>query len=464
MAGPGRQSGQVMILVTILAIVLLLAGLLVYNVGRVNLVRTRLQNTADSAAYSSAVLMARAYNFTAYSNRAMVANQVAIAQMVSLASWSRFYCTVFNDKCGNRFNSLGTDEVINLGLELFGGQPGVRFNGIYQKISNGAFTALDNVTGPVITVLNTLEDLLSKASAAYLTVTPTEIPFAAQSVVTANDPNATLSPAGWLSAGASVPALTKFVHQYTPLNRKDDPGNRFHNVTMASLDPWTRARSGPEMPPFVENLWAAGKCLGDGVGAIIFTGGWSGSASLSADNTQWQASDQGSYMGIGMCVIIAEIIPIPIPILIPTPPSIGQGIVGGKNSSSKWRIDNGTYGGLQPYMGLADIASTDADWHSPTITLFVERPTASVDTTAQMLAHGQSIASGQLQLNDSQAANEMQVASSAEAYFIRPDGQWRLGGSLVYGNFFNPYWEAHLVPTPAPLLTGVDACQASGLC
>lgn len=462
MAGPRRQSGQVMILVTILAIVLLLAGLLVYNVGRVNLVRTRLQNTADSAAYSSAVLMARAYNFTAYSNRAMVANQVAIAQMVSLASWSRFYCTVFNDSCG-RFNSLGTDRVITLGLELFGGQPGKTVNKAYQKISNGAFSALNKVTGPVITVLNTLEQALSGASYTYLTDTPLEIPFAAQAVVTANDPNATLSLPGWASAFASAGQLTNFVKQYTPLNRKDDPGNRFHNVTVASLDTWTRSRAGPEMPPFVEGLWAGPRCLGDGVGAIIFTGGWSGSASLSADNTQWSAQDQGSYIGIGLCVIIADIIPIPIPILIPTPPSIGQGIVGGEIVDKKWQIDNGTYSGLQPYMGLANIADTKADWHSPTITLFVERPTASVDTTAQMLAHGQSIAGGQLQLNDSQAANEMQVASSAEAYFIRPDGQWDLGGHLVYGNFFNPYWEAHLVPTPAPLLTSEDVCQARGL-
>ena len=49
--------------------------------------KIKLQNTADAAAYSAAVLQARDYNFSAYTNRAMVANQVSAAQVVALKSW-----------------------------------------------------------------------------------------------------------------------------------------------------------------------------------------------------------------------------------------------------------------------------------------------------------------------------------------------------------------------------------------
>ena len=60
------------------------------------LVRSRVQieNAADAAAYSQAVHLARQLNFTAYTNRSMVANEVAIGHLVSLLSWSRQYQTL----------------------------------------------------------------------------------------------------------------------------------------------------------------------------------------------------------------------------------------------------------------------------------------------------------------------------------------------------------------------------------
>ncbi len=452
-----RQSGQVIILVAILALALLLAGLLVYNVGRMNLVRTRLQDTADSASYSSAQVMARAYNFTAYSNRAMVANQVAIAQMVSLASWSRFYCLIFTqNKCG-KYSSNGTDDMIKFGLSIFSpGEPGKTSNKIYQNISSTVFNALDGTTGPVVTFLNGLESVLSTASAAYLYGTAAEVPAVANEVVKDNDPQAKLSVAGVAALGASEVQLLKFHKRYTPYKNQDDPKNRFHNVTMASLDNWTRARGGSEMPPFESLLTAFGSCP-DGVGGITFFGHWNGSANLSNDNTQWKASDNGNYFGVGVCVIDA-VIPIPIPIFIPVPPSSGQGIAGG-NAGQQWKV--GDFNGLRQYMGLRDL--TSPAWESPTITLFVERTSDTVDTTKQMHDSGKPIAGGKLDVYDSEASAMVQVASSANAYFVRPDGQWSLGGSLVYGNFFNPYWEAHLVKTSLPVVVAADGAQAAGV-
>lgn len=455
-----------------IALVLLLAGLLVYNVGRLNLARTRLQNTADSAAYTGAVLVSRAYNFAAYSNRAMVANQVAIAQMVSLASWSRYYCLTFAEaECGD-FKANGTDELILVALELMEpGEPGLTFNEIYQGISSGLFDVFDTLIPPIVSGLNILEGLLSDASLAYHDATLAELaipggPLA--SIVSDNDPDASISLFGYGTLATSTVELNRFVKKYVPLNNQDDASsvsgsNRFHNVTVSSLDAWTRSRSGPEIPPFTSELTSAGECLGDGVGFMIETGGWHGSTSLDPNNKVWRANDDGLFVGAGLCVITVDIlgvpVPIPIPLVIPAPPSMGRATAGDTQNGGVNDIE--TYSGLRSYL---DVSALDKpDLQSPTLTLFVQRGASSIDTTAQMRARGEPIAGGNLQLEDAEADQRMQVAASSNVYFARPDANLTLGGHTVYGNLFNPYWEPHLVPTPDTVVAGADAAQGIGL-
>ncbi len=52
--------------------------------------KTKLVNTADAVAYSAGVMHARALNFDASINRAMVANEALVAQLVSVASWLQY--------------------------------------------------------------------------------------------------------------------------------------------------------------------------------------------------------------------------------------------------------------------------------------------------------------------------------------------------------------------------------------
>lgn len=64
-----------------------------FNTGQLSSEKTKLVNTADAVAYSAAVMQARALNFDAYNNRALVANEVLVAQMVSLSSWGQYAST-----------------------------------------------------------------------------------------------------------------------------------------------------------------------------------------------------------------------------------------------------------------------------------------------------------------------------------------------------------------------------------
>jgi hypothetical protein len=70
------------------ATIVVLLGLMLFSSGIVTSEKMQLQNAADAAAYSVSTIEARDLNFTAYTNRAMIANEVAIGQVVGLMSWA----------------------------------------------------------------------------------------------------------------------------------------------------------------------------------------------------------------------------------------------------------------------------------------------------------------------------------------------------------------------------------------
>ena len=79
-----RESGQALPLGLALVLFGVFGALVLFNTGKVTTDKTKLVNAADAAAYSGSVWQARALNYQAYTNRAMVANQVSIAQAVTL--------------------------------------------------------------------------------------------------------------------------------------------------------------------------------------------------------------------------------------------------------------------------------------------------------------------------------------------------------------------------------------------
>ena len=90
-----RQHGQILPLAVIC---LFIASLLYYyavSSGHLVDEKIRITNAADAAAYSAATVEARALNFSAYANRAIIANQVALAQALSLASWTNYFADLW---------------------------------------------------------------------------------------------------------------------------------------------------------------------------------------------------------------------------------------------------------------------------------------------------------------------------------------------------------------------------------
>lgn len=85
-----RQQGQSLLVLVVLMAALVAALWWTVEAGSAVNEKQRLANAADAAALSAAVWQARALNFDAYTNRAIVANEAAFAQSVSLRSWSSY--------------------------------------------------------------------------------------------------------------------------------------------------------------------------------------------------------------------------------------------------------------------------------------------------------------------------------------------------------------------------------------
>lgn len=84
------QRGQALIYGIFVLIGALASLFFLFNTGQLSQEKTKLVSTADAVTYSAGVMQARALNFTAYGNRALIANEVLVAQMVSLSSWAQY--------------------------------------------------------------------------------------------------------------------------------------------------------------------------------------------------------------------------------------------------------------------------------------------------------------------------------------------------------------------------------------
>ncbi|WP_164020969.1 hypothetical protein [Pyxidicoccus trucidator] len=83
--------GQSLVLAVLLMLVVVVTAFLTFSIGARTRRKIQLQAVADSTAYSLAVAEARAFNFYAWSNRALVAHHVSILSVHAHQSYFSFY-------------------------------------------------------------------------------------------------------------------------------------------------------------------------------------------------------------------------------------------------------------------------------------------------------------------------------------------------------------------------------------
>ncbi len=83
---PARQSGQALIVILAFSVILAAGLLSIHNTAKLTIAKRELVNAADATAYSGATIIAQGLNYTASTNRAILANNALIGQMTAIRS------------------------------------------------------------------------------------------------------------------------------------------------------------------------------------------------------------------------------------------------------------------------------------------------------------------------------------------------------------------------------------------
>ena len=444
-----RVHGQALVFFVVTVLACLLVGIGVFNVGQTVSEKMRVTNTADAAAYSGAVWEARTLNFQAYVNRAMVANEVAIGQAVSIVSWVSYVQSVSQNLNNYLF------WVPYLGGVL------AKINDVLIKIVD----ALDVYVPIFIQGVDFLvNQILAPSQGVAHAAAIAAVPGVVSEVVKANDPDSYVTN---LSQGFMVAHLIKWnglTKTYSGMDRE-----RFKQVTMDSRDGFTRERNWKLTLP-----WIPVDAPGDQIFPVFITsakkrGGtdlvgldeWRGVDTLGDHYGYWGKcsagkislpcwkSDYEARFGYGAAQVFDS----------QAGASGDTGFHGnapGENprtySQAMDGIDNLTekgvgnvYSGLPKYRDIADL--TDKN---PTLRLPVEvaKGSASARTSGNA-----GIGASRLQLNDCYAGKEISKLAEAEVYFKHPDTYAGYGSQFSrpeeIGSLFNPYWQARLIQPSA---------------
>jgi len=98
-AGVSRRSVRGQALIWLMGTMVASAAILygVFSTAQVTVAKQRTVNAADAAALAGATVQARVLNLAAYNNRAMMANEAFLIQMLSIESWLQYFGTTANN-------------------------------------------------------------------------------------------------------------------------------------------------------------------------------------------------------------------------------------------------------------------------------------------------------------------------------------------------------------------------------
>jgi hypothetical protein len=422
--GRSRTSQQGQVLVMALGLMLLgAAGLyLMFSAGQLLTAKHRLVNAADASAWSAGVWRARVLNYHAYSNRAIVANEVAIAQAVTLASWAGYFESI-------------TRNAATVGAYLPPLRPvleGVAGTAYLAKEATRSAAAIE-VAARGAAMVGYKEILQTSQEILHLTTHVFGMNAVVAEVARANDPGyfAFLLPeeAAWSS-------LTR---RYTT----DADRQRMAGVAVGSMDAFT---SGSRS----QDIWTPvpSPCLN--FMRIRKRGG----TELMPTLDRWESVDTMSFHArtlSGLRCREREALPLawgsaeggPLP---------GRNAVLGSGGGthinpSATRLAAGQMDSFGPYAGISRTRELDyerlADPAFPTHRIgVVARQRATDVRTAQ----NRRLAQGEVLPREAQAGQYVWALSAAEVYFRRPA---HAPSRIEFASLYSPYWQVRLVEPSA---------------
>lgn len=505
-----RSRGQALIFGLVFSAAGALIVLMLFNSAILTTTKSQLQNAADAGAYSAAVLQARDANFSAYTNRAMIANQVAVAQFVSLKS----YLEDANETHKRMKSWLHTAyRVIPSFAPAWDAAKSVPIP--------AAYSAINGMAGPAVKALDLLIDAMDQAQQIHHLGTMAEMMLVADDVVKKNDPLAKVTTSAFMIGDAAVRVKSwGDSTQRFSANDASKEADRFADIVVHknTTDLFIRNRVSIPTAAWASNVKPY-LCPGAVATSTVFGFAHFGGTLLSSNKRRWLGLDATQGGGFASCTWLVPCFPtgvcpvtvtLPLPDATATPAFLGGhgGAVAGaggkyndgkgyKNNPSEswlygwalaspavvpanyryWVKGPGTTldsnGGLQDhYRDMADPTNPANKPKNQTalenggkfhVTLEVERVGDSVRTTKKLQKDAKLMA-----LPEEFKGNTMRALSSAHAYFYRSNvdssrftrNGWRRGDNRTeYQNLFSPYWQARLAPTPAVEEAAAAAAQ-----
>lgn len=432
-----QQSGQALVY----GLFMLMAGMaalyFLFNVGQLTQEKTKLVNTSDAVAYSAGIMHARAMNYVAYTNRALVADEVAIAQSVSLASWGKYLV-----EHGHNAMALGCNPenyyVSEPALELMVRYAPICFIlGSAAQEGTSSELAVQGALGGLVVVAEASKKILETSQRLVKSGLRSERQAVMQEVANANYANdGGVTVEFWppmRDTFEGVGGEPAFMKEYSG----EDRGRmRELELGIVNKDGFTPTRSWSDRAMMFS-------CVFDGTyfNEVKRSGG---TQLIGFD--EWRAADQASYhrwhlnrpkFRIPSCKEAAS--------------SLGKGSQrastdGVKNVDS----DNWEYSGVPSYFDLSEEALAKVDPRVQfVIRVFRDRGQtrtsdgrSAIRTTPRLNHYGNGV--GQ----DARSGNRAYVSLAAsETFFQRPTD--RSDGKKELASLFNPYWQTHLMEVPS---------------
>jgi hypothetical protein len=433
-AHPGRrQSGQALVLGLMILAVGIALLLLLTRTGTLLSVRQRLVQAADASAYSAAIWRARVLNSLAYANRTIVAQEVAIAQAVTLAAWARHFETLSG-------NAEALTAIYPPAAPVLAG--------LAQSASAGADLTSHAMAsevswrgapgGGLTAMLEQAQELLLRSANGF------GLSAVAHEVARATDRRFS---AFALSDHGS---FARFVRRQDSAEERA----RLREVVLASLDPFTGGSRDRDL-----RLPLPSSCVGRSTQLDKWTLWYRkrGGTTLAEDLGSWQAVDTASvhdwrgsgFLGLGTCRD-REALPLAWGAAgagVQPDGMVATGAITGSAQTNPIATDLARTGlaGPEPspvYRGLArihDLADRSQAYPVSRVAVLVraDRERGLVDSTA-VPSFGAAVRSSPAAASG--LPSRLWALSAAEIYFRAPPGQ----GRIEYASLYSPFWQVRL--------------------
>lgn len=465
-----RQQGQALLWFLATAAACCAVFALVYNVGQVANEKEKTINAADAAALSGALVEARILNFEAYTNRAMVANEVTIAQLVSLDSWIRYDATMMQNIANYTSIIPYVDDVTSA----------------LADAAQVAQEAVDTAVPPAIQGLNVAIKALGLAREAANYAAPLAAENVASAIANANQTTfgARFDTQPELNAAFEAVFLVKNTNDWLNFTKAYDGNDRGNakDVILNSRDQFSTQRGAGKFIDTANELLEAAGLLATGGTSYIGFEKTSGTTTLT-DYDHWAAQDSlDPYVAaIKFCWVF---IPcgyqkqayVPVPIAYGRADADTDGSVGkdlchpslstptGTTLNCTLAVQNANVMSSDGIPNIRDLANPGGpNTADPTLTFVagVQKSADATLTTQRIGSPGMNTVDsgpdqpqGMPKLQDNlQNGDRLTSIAFAKVFYTRPDWNGRdiTEGNLPrpdrkheYASLYNPYWQARL--------------------